>query len=102
MLQLYCLLDFVKLLALCGEPGSSGSGCAVLTTYHCRSVFDSDGPIITDYFYRNLFNPDTINSNDRPEQRMEAARALHNAVAELRDTPGRSFEHWVPFIHLGL
>jgi hypothetical protein len=76
--------------------------CICLITY--RSIYDVDGPEVMDTFYENLFrakdstltNPSQPHLND-----MQAARALHLAVAKLRAKPV-SFARWVPFVHLGI
>ncbi|KAA1470070.1 hypothetical protein DENSPDRAFT_870713 [Dentipellis sp. KUC8613] len=65
------------------------------------SISDKDGPPLASDFYRRMFEA-------RPEC-TRAARALHDAVAKLRDdTRSQSgvtdewFLRWVPFIHLGI
>ena len=70
-----------------------------LITY--RSICDVDGPEIMDTFYGNLFRAKNLTLTDTSLDAMQAARALHLAVAKLR-AEGVSFVRWVPFIHLGL
>ncbi|KAF8957035.1 CHAT domain-containing protein [Flammula alnicola] len=66
------------------------------------SIRDEDGPIVADSFYRHLFSqsPSSGSPQHTNPQTAEAARALHAAVAKLRQQ-GRPFMSWVPFIHLG-
>ncbi|KIM75313.1 hypothetical protein PILCRDRAFT_681181 [Piloderma croceum F 1598] len=79
----------------------SGFHGAVATMW---SMQDDDGPKIADSFYGNLFktheSPITDISHPYPDG-TPAARALHLAVAKLRDEKC-SFKRWVPFIHLGM
>ena len=66
-------------------------------------MVDEDGPKIADTFYSNMFpttEAPTTTTHPSPDT-TQAARALHLAVAKLRDD-GCSFKRWVPFIHLGL
>ena len=65
-------------------------------------MWDEDGPVIADSFYRHLFLPSaSLNGSERVDLRTtEAARALHAAVMKLRQQR-RPFMSWVPFIHLG-
>ena len=68
--------------------------------YFCsRSIADADGPKIADSFYERLFKDCNKVDNVGPDM-MQAARALHHAVAKLR-SENVSFARWVPFIHLG-
>lgn len=57
------------------------------------SINDSDGPIVSEAFYKHLFRNECVDTRD-------AATALHLAVKQLRgnNTP---LVQWVPFIHLG-
>jgi hypothetical protein len=73
-----------------------------LITY--RSIYDVDGPEIMDTFYENLFEAKDSTSTNPPQPHldaMQAARALHLAVAKLR-AKGVPFVRWVPFVHLGI
>ena len=64
-----------------------------------RTIRDNDAPEIVDSFYGYLFRDIATHYPDTTE----AARALHIAVKEFRKKhPKCSFEHWVPFIHIGL
>ena len=67
-----------------------------------RSISDEDGPPIADHFYSHLFHLTQSSSQDGGPclDATQAARALHFAVAKLREN--RSFVRWVPFVHLGL
>ncbi|CAE6467379.1 unnamed protein product [Rhizoctonia solani] len=59
------------------------------------SVHDQDAPLVADKVYARLMQ-------DRRVGNGEAGRALHNAVAILRETVGeQKFERWVPYIHIG-
>ncbi|KAF8755610.1 TPR-like protein [Rhizoctonia solani] len=59
------------------------------------SVYDEDAPMVADRVYAQLMKDGKIGNG-------EAGRALHGAVAELRDKVGeREFSHWVPYIHIG-
>ncbi|KAJ7212597.1 hypothetical protein GGX14DRAFT_361529, partial [Mycena pura] len=64
---------------------------------------DDDGPKIADKFYEYIFQGCDTDSNPPilPDL-TKSAEALHNALAELRTTPGVSFRRWVPFVHYGL
>ncbi|KIM26703.1 hypothetical protein M408DRAFT_330461 [Serendipita vermifera MAFF 305830] len=57
------------------------------------SILDDDGPKVTEAVYRRMLK-------DGKPNRKEAARALHEAVKELRKS-GADFLSWVPFIHMG-
>ncbi|CAE6488126.1 unnamed protein product [Rhizoctonia solani] len=60
------------------------------------AVGDSDAPFVANKVYERLLKDGKMNCKD-------AARALHYAVAELREEIGDDkFECWAPFIHLGL
>ncbi|CAE6511487.1 unnamed protein product, partial [Rhizoctonia solani] len=59
------------------------------------SVHDADAPVVADNVYAELMK-------DRKIDNGEAGRALHNAVATLRERVGEeNFERWVPYIHIG-
>ncbi|CAE6479751.1 unnamed protein product [Rhizoctonia solani] len=59
------------------------------------SVHDADAPLVADKVYAQLMK-------DRNLGNGEAGKALHNAVAELRDKVGeKEFVRWVPYIHVG-
>ncbi|CAE6469288.1 unnamed protein product [Rhizoctonia solani] len=59
------------------------------------SVDDEDAPFVADKVYERLMKDGTIGNG-------EAGRALHHAVAGLRDRVGEDhFERWVPYIHIG-
>ncbi|CAE6538344.1 unnamed protein product, partial [Rhizoctonia solani] len=59
------------------------------------SVSDGDAPFVADKVYARLMK-------DRKVGNGEAGKALHYAVAALRDNIGeKAFGRWVPFIHLG-
>jgi hypothetical protein len=64
---------------------------------------DRDGPKIADTFYEHLFKHCDPNSNPPiPPDLKQAAKALHLAVAKLREEPNIPFRRWVPFVHYGL
>ncbi|KAJ1302502.1 hypothetical protein OPQ81_002820 [Rhizoctonia solani] len=59
------------------------------------SVMDDDAPFVADKVYSQLMRDGTLG-------RGEAGKALHYAVAELREKVGeREFGRWVPYIHIG-
>ncbi|KAG8780096.1 hypothetical protein FRC12_023458 [Ceratobasidium sp. 428] len=59
------------------------------------SIQDQDAPLIAGKVYENLLKGGT------PDHR-EAARALHQAVANLRERVGvDAFERWAPYVHIG-
>ncbi|CAE6391161.1 unnamed protein product [Rhizoctonia solani] len=59
------------------------------------SVHDEDAPVVADKVYAQLMKDKRIGNG-------EAGRALHNAVAILREAIGeQKFERWVPYIHIG-
>ncbi|KAF8436591.1 CHAT domain-containing protein [Boletus edulis BED1] len=60
------------------------------------SISDRLAPVVARDLYEHLFRNGT-----RPDYR-EAARALHEAIGQLRDSGEVSFNEWVPFIHVGL
>ncbi|KIM20455.1 hypothetical protein M408DRAFT_82013 [Serendipita vermifera MAFF 305830] len=57
------------------------------------SIQDEDAPKVTKAVYERMLK-------DGKANRKEAARALHEAVKELRES-GADFLSWVPFIHMG-
>ncbi|KAJ7813569.1 CHAT domain-containing protein, partial [Mycena leptocephala] len=63
---------------------------------------DRDGPKIADTFYEHLFKNCDPHSNPPvlPDLK-QAAKALHLAVAKLREEPNIPFRRWVPFVHYG-
>ncbi|CAE7104875.1 unnamed protein product, partial [Rhizoctonia solani] len=59
------------------------------------SVHDEDAPLVADKVYAQLMKGKGVGSG-------EAGRALHDAVAALRETVGEQrFERWVPYIAIG-
>ncbi|KAG8750727.1 hypothetical protein FRC11_010115 [Ceratobasidium sp. 423] len=59
------------------------------------SVHDKDAPLVTDGVYAQLMRDGKLGNG-------EAGKALHYAVAELRNNVGeREFGRWVPYIHIG-
>ncbi|CAE6420653.1 unnamed protein product [Rhizoctonia solani] len=59
------------------------------------SVGDEDAPFVADRVYGQLLKDGKLGGG-------EAGRALHNAVAGLRELVGEeNFERWVPYIHIG-
>ncbi|KAJ1305468.1 hypothetical protein OPQ81_000476 [Rhizoctonia solani] len=59
------------------------------------SVMDDDAPFVADKVYAQLMKGGTIGNG-------EAGKALHYAVAALREKVGeKSFGQWVPYIHIG-
>ncbi|CAE7227005.1 unnamed protein product [Rhizoctonia solani] len=59
------------------------------------SVADEDAPFLADRVYSQLLKNWQIGNG-------EAGKALHGAVAELRERVGeKEFTRWVPYIHLG-
>ncbi|CAE6372446.1 unnamed protein product [Rhizoctonia solani] len=59
------------------------------------SVMDEDAPLVADKVYGQLMKNGNVGNG-------EAGRALHIAVAELREKIGeKEFERWVPYIHIG-
>ncbi|EUC57647.1 aromatic di-alanine and TPR containing protein [Rhizoctonia solani AG-3 Rhs1AP] len=59
------------------------------------SVHDEDAPLVADKVYARLMKDGKVGNG-------EAGRALHDAVATLRDRVGeQKFERWVPYIHIG-
>ncbi|CAE6460396.1 unnamed protein product [Rhizoctonia solani] len=59
------------------------------------AIADRDAPLIADQVYSHLIKDGNMNYEG-------SARALHNAVAELRGKVGeKAFLRWAPFIHIG-
>ncbi|KAJ1299860.1 hypothetical protein OPQ81_002654 [Rhizoctonia solani] len=59
------------------------------------SVMDDDAPFVANRVYGELMREGKIGNG-------EAGKALHNAVAALRERVGEtSFNRWVPYIHVG-
>ncbi|CCO32129.1 hypothetical protein RSOLAG1IB_12175 [Rhizoctonia solani AG-1 IB] len=59
------------------------------------SVVDEDAPFVADRAYEQLMKDGKIGNG-------EAGRALHDAVAGLREKVGENeFARWVPYIHIG-
>jgi CHAT domain-containing protein len=59
------------------------------------SVYDEDAPLVADSVYGQLMKDGKVGSG-------EAGKALHEAVAGLREKVGeKEFSRWVPYIHLG-
>ncbi|GAB1527200.1 hypothetical protein RhiTH_010375 [Rhizoctonia solani] len=59
------------------------------------SVMDEDAPMVADMVYSELMKDGKVGGG-------EAGRALHNAVARLREKVGeRNIARWVPYIHIG-
>ncbi|KAL5634393.1 hypothetical protein ACGC1H_002452 [Rhizoctonia solani] len=59
------------------------------------SVHDADAPLVADKVYAHLVTDMKIENGG-------AGRALHSAVAHLRQQVGdQAFERWVPYIHIG-
>jgi hypothetical protein len=57
-------------------------------------IWDSDAPRIADGVYAHLFK-------DQQPDHTQAACALHYAVQRFRkESGGKSFVSWVPFIHM--
>ncbi|EUC58787.1 aromatic di-alanine and TPR containing protein, partial [Rhizoctonia solani AG-3 Rhs1AP] len=67
--------------------------CSVIATMW--SVDDRDAPFVADKVYAQLMKDGTLGNG-------EAGRALHHAVAGLREQVGeKEFGRWVPYIHIG-
>ena len=60
---------------------------------------DDDGPVVTEEFYKYLFEGQKVDEGFRLDV-TKSARALHCAVEKLRDS-GVPFVRWVPFVHYG-
>ncbi|KAJ1300883.1 hypothetical protein OPQ81_002520 [Rhizoctonia solani] len=59
------------------------------------SVIDADAPFVADKVYGQLMKDGKLGNG-------AAGKALHLAVAELRDKVGeQAFGRWVPYIHIG-
>ncbi|CCO34723.1 hypothetical protein BN14_08830 [Rhizoctonia solani AG-1 IB] len=59
------------------------------------SVMDDDAPFVTDKIYGQLMKSRKVGNG-------EAGRALHRAMAALREKVGeKEFRRWVPYIHIG-
>ncbi|CAE6414095.1 unnamed protein product [Rhizoctonia solani] len=59
------------------------------------SVFDQDAPLVADKVYAELMKEGKVGNG-------EAGKALHHAVAVLRNKVGeKDFARWVPYIHIG-
>ncbi|KAF8676366.1 TPR-like protein, partial [Rhizoctonia solani] len=59
------------------------------------SVVDEDAPFVADKVYGRLLEDGKVGNG-------EAGRALHDAVAGLREKVGeKEFGRWVPYIHIG-
>ncbi|EUC56537.1 aromatic di-alanine and TPR containing protein [Rhizoctonia solani AG-3 Rhs1AP] len=59
------------------------------------SVIDDDAPFVADKVYAQLMTDRKVGSG-------EAGKALHDAVAGLREKVGeKEFARWVPYIHMG-
>ncbi|CAE7229967.1 unnamed protein product [Rhizoctonia solani] len=59
------------------------------------SVHDEDAPFVADKVYGQLMNEGKLGNG-------EAGKALHHAVARLRDRVGdKEYSRWVPYIHIG-
>ncbi|CEL62919.1 hypothetical protein RSOLAG1IB_10578 [Rhizoctonia solani AG-1 IB] len=61
------------------------------------SIMDVDAPLVADGVYARL-----LTSGDKDTVRIDAARALHDSVKELREKIGeQNFSRWIPYIHIG-
>ncbi|CAE6431131.1 unnamed protein product [Rhizoctonia solani] len=59
------------------------------------SVMDNDAPYVADRVYARLMKDGRVGNG-------EAGRALHYAIAELREKVGeKDYGRWVPYIHIG-
>ncbi|KAG8705465.1 hypothetical protein FRC11_009017, partial [Ceratobasidium sp. 423] len=59
------------------------------------SVMDDDAPFVADKVYAELMKDGRVGNG-------EAGKALHHAVAALREKVGeKEFARWVPYIHIG-
>ncbi|KAG8709423.1 hypothetical protein FRC09_000681 [Ceratobasidium sp. 395] len=71
----------------------AGFGTVIATMWAMR---DDHGPVVAERVYAELL------MDGVPDSR-QAAEALHNAVAYLRDRVGEDrYEEWAPFIHMGI
>lgn len=60
------------------------------------SIYDEDAPVVAGEVYKELLKEGNMDHRG-------AARALHKAVAWLRQKVGvNEFKRWVPFIHIGV
>ncbi|KAF8144052.1 CHAT domain-containing protein [Mycena galopus ATCC 62051] len=67
------------------------------------AISDLDRPKIVDTFYEHLFKScDPPSSPPVLPDLRQAAKALHLAIAKLREEPDIPFRRWVPFVHYGL
>ncbi|QRW17469.1 CHAT domain protein [Rhizoctonia solani] len=70
----------------------AGYPCVIATMW---AIVDSDAPLVADHVYSQLIKGGKLNYEG-------SARALHDAVAVLREKVGeKSFTRWAPFIHVG-
>jgi CHAT domain-containing protein len=61
------------------------------------SIMDVDAPLVADGVYARL-----LTSRDEDAVHIDAARALHDSVKELREKIGeQNFSRWIPYIHIG-
>ncbi|KAH7318849.1 CHAT domain-containing protein [Rhizoctonia solani] len=61
------------------------------------SIMDEDAPLIANRVYAELFDSTRVNNGH-----WDPARALHEAIGELRGEVGdKAFFRWAPFVHLG-
>jgi CHAT domain-containing protein len=59
------------------------------------SVMDKDAPFVADRVYAQLMKDGKVGNG-------EAGKALHHAVAGLREEVGvKEFGRWAPYIHIG-
>jgi len=63
------------------------------------AMADMDGVELSTFFYRRMFSP-AEGEGDGPLCE-RSARALRDAVLELRDKEGMTLERWVNFVHYG-
>ncbi|KAJ7901316.1 CHAT domain-containing protein, partial [Mycena leptocephala] len=71
---------------------AAGFQCAVGTLW---SMNDNDGPVVAEAFYDHLFR------NEKRPHVNDTAEALQLVVKKLKD--GKiAYEHWMPFIHMGI
>ncbi|VDC05847.1 unnamed protein product [Peniophora sp. CBMAI 1063] len=65
------------------------------------TIRDNDAPVVVKAYYEKLI--DLRMAGTVKKGRTGAARALHEAVAHLREEVGiDKFERWVPFVHFGV
>ncbi|KAJ7895758.1 CHAT domain-containing protein [Mycena leptocephala] len=77
---------------LSGGLIAAGFRAAIGTMWSMR---DEDGPVVAEIVYKDLFG------HGRHPKATDTAKALQLAVRKLRDD-GVPYEHWVPFIHMGV